>query len=288
MTRTNDLQWGSQSQVIFSLADSPCDNLVVVDNIFTGNPTLTNVTGGSGYVDVADGFLWVQWARNCFAGRNAITNYVVEGIQFNAGPVALAGNVYVTHVSRFATTALNANAIWGAHPANDYTTYFVGNDVTGGRHGQLAINSSTSEKPYRLHFTGNTLNLFPPFSLNADYPGAAVASGRMNLADVAGNTLLAGGHGVRWLNNCSNAFVLKNRFTNATYRALVYDGTNGAVRSVAILKNDLGQGASFHLKVRPEEAGSFFLWRNTYYSSNGITAVNPFVDYPAAPVHFVY
>jgi hypothetical protein len=54
------------------------------------------------------------------------------------------------------------------------------------------------------------------------------------------------------------------------------------------VKNELGQGGSFHLKARPQEGGSYFLWRNTYYSSNGVTAVNPFLDYPGAPVHFIY
>ena len=107
----------------------------------------------------------------------------------------------------------------------------------------------------------------------------------MAMANICGNTLTNGGHGVRWMDNCTNAIILKNDFARASFRALAYDGTNGAAQAMLVLSNKLGTGTSFHLRMRPQEAGSFFLWHNTYLSSNGVAAVNPFVDYPGAPVH---
>jgi hypothetical protein len=49
------------------------------------------------------------------------------------------------------------------------------------------------------------------------------------------------------------------RFSN---RSLAYDGTNNAVASIAILKNTLNHGSSFHLKLREPDANGYFLWHN--------------------------
>ena len=75
-------------------------NLVVMDNTFTGNPTLTNVNGAFGYVDACDGLVWFQGGGNWFVRRNAITNNLLEAIQFNAGPAAAVGNYLNTRASR--------------------------------------------------------------------------------------------------------------------------------------------------------------------------------------------
>jgi hypothetical protein len=267
---------------------NPNDNLIVMDNTFTGNPTITNVNPAFGYVDACDGLVWFQGGGNWFVGRNGITNYLLEAIQVNAGPAAIVGNYLKTWNSRSSTTALHGNAVWASATVasnEDYVISVVGNQVIGGRHGHLANNTNGTR--FTLHYSGNTLSLYSAFNDNSDYPGAVVTGSQMKLANVCGNTLLAGDHGVRWLDNCTNAIVLRNHFTNVTYRALAYDGTNGAVRNVAVLKNELGQGASYHLKVRPQEAGNYFLWSNHYYNSNGVSEVSPFFDYPGAPVHLI-
>src|SRR5262249_55307980 len=119
-----------------------------------------------------------------------------------------------------------------------------------------------NEKRFHLHVGGNAASLYPALLRPDDYPGAFVAGEWIGLANVTGNSMSSGGHGVRWRDNCTNAIVLKNGFASPTLRALSYDGTNGAVRNVAVLKNQLGQGNSYHLKVRPQEAGAFFLWQN--------------------------
>jgi len=60
----------------------------------------------------ADCIFWGQGLGNWFIARNAISNYGLEGIQFNAGPAAAVGNVFDTLVSAYATCALNAYGAW--------------------------------------------------------------------------------------------------------------------------------------------------------------------------------
>ena len=97
---------------------------------------------------------------------------------------------------------------------------------------------------------------------------------------------MAGGYGIQWLDNATNAIVIKNDFSAATYRSLAYDGTNNIVANIAILKNTLNHGASFHLKLREPDAVGYFLWNNRY--TNITSTVNPFLDSARAPVHFIH
>ena len=231
------------------------------------------------------GVRWFQGGGNWFIARNAITNYGLEGVQFGAGPAAVVGNVFDTLVSAYATCALNAYGAWPTvtGKTNDSVFSFVGNEVNGGRFGEKA---GSGLQPFHLHFTGNTIGVYSAFNLARDYPGAAVQGPAITFANVSGNRLVSGGHGIHWGNGCTNAVVLKNDFAAAAYRGLSYDGTNGAVNAMAILKNDLGQGVSYHLRLRESDAGGFFLWGNHY--TNGVTAVNPFTDSLGAPVHFIH
>jgi hypothetical protein len=265
-----------------------CPNLVVMANLFNGSAGTTNL-----YInyppmpDGGDGFVYAQGPGNIFVGRNAITNSLVEAVQFNAGPGAVAGNTFFTLLNNPSTTALyahNGGTATVTLSADDSVYSFIGNDVVGGRNGQSAGNQGGGS-PYQLHFCGNALDFSPTFSSRFDYPGAMVRSTWMAMANICGNTLTNGGHGVRWMDNCINSIILKNDFARASFRALAYDGTNGAAQGMLVLSNKLGSGTSFHLRMRPQEAGSFFLWHNTYLSSNGVASVNPFVDYPGAPVH---
>ena len=91
---------------------------------------------------------------------------------------------------------------------------------------------------------------------------------------------------VRRFGGATNAVILKNDFGRADYRALAYDGTNGVVHAMAILKNQLNQGVSFHLKLREPDAAGYFLWKNAY--TNGTATVRPFTDSASAPVHYIH
>jgi hypothetical protein len=265
-----------------------CDNFVMVDNVFNGNPgILIQVTNTGGY-PAADGIVWLQGSGNWYAARNMITNYGLEGIQFNSGPAAAVGNIFKTLVSSPSTCALNAYRYFSSPTGADadYVFCFIGNEVTGGRYGHAGDSSPRPWLTHALHAGGNRLTLDPPFSRWDDLPGAVTMGLNMSVANVSGNKLLAGGHGVRWLDSATNAVVLKNDFGVADYRALAYDGSNGVVNAIAILKNQLNQGVSFHLKLREPDAGGFFLWNNLF--TNGATTVNPFIDSATAPVHIIH
>lgn len=261
-----------------------CPNIVMTECVFNGNPSLTAVN--TNYAILAgDGIFYGQGPGNWFIARNAITNYGLEGVQVNAGPSAVVGNTFDTFVSLFSTCAVNGFGLWPTVTGlnNDAVIWFVGNEVHGGRYGELGHSQA---KPFHLHFTGNTVGVYAPFEIANDYPGAAVLGTAMTFANVSGNRLVSGGHGVHWGSGCSNAVVLKNDFSAAAYRGLNYDGTNGVANAMAISKNLLGQGVGVHLRLRESDAGGFFLWQNRF--TNGVTTVNPFTDSANAPVHYVH
>ena len=140
--------------------------------------------------------------------------------------------------------------------------------------------------PYALHFCGNSVSLVSAYDRSDDSPSAAVTAATMAWANISGNTLVQGEQGVRWLERCTNAIVLKNHFAAASHRSLAYDGTNNQVSSIQIIKNVLTQGQSYHLKLRYLDSGSYFLQKNVY--TNGVSNVNPFLDAAASPVHIMH
>jgi hypothetical protein len=167
----------------------------------------------------------------------------------------------------------------------------VGNIVEGGRHGQYGThdpNEGTSyDKAYKLNFCGNTLTLYPAFTRHDDYPGAAVTDDLSIFSNMSGNTLLAGGHGLRAVRSCTNALILKNDFTGATHRGIAYDQLPGYAQNIAIVKNVLNQGDSFHLKLMYPDSFNYFLIRNSYRDGTNLN-LNAFIDAAGCPVHFFY
>jgi hypothetical protein len=265
-------------------------NGLMFDCTFNGSPGMISVNTNH-EADAGDGIFWSQEAGNCFVGRCAITNYGLEGVQFGAGPAASTGNEFHSLVSVFACTALYAVHYWigPTDSTNDHAFYLVGNTVSGGRHGYDGGQQDTNAgfaKPYAAHVSGNALDLFPAFPLAEDFPGTAVFGGEMALANIAGNRMIAGGHGVRWVNATASAVVLKNDFASATYRGLAYNGTNGVARHFLVLRNTIGQGASFHLRQPAGAPDCFFLGENVF--KDGTNTVNPFFERAATPVHLRY
>ena len=139
--------------------------------------------------------------------------------------------------------------------------------------------------PFNLHFCWNTLTLFPAFNQVGDLPGAAVAPRVAAHANISGNTLLAGGEGVRWYEQCTNALVLKNNFSGVTHRALAYDDSTNAVRNIRVLKNVLGRGHGYHLDLDPRDGHHFYFWKNVYTNSSG--AGEPVLNPGSSPIHFI-
>jgi hypothetical protein len=238
-----------------------------------------------------DGLLFFQSGGNWFIRGNQINNYGGEGMQFLCGPAAVVQNDFKTLVSTFATCALKAQVGACPGPNEDHFFSFVGNVVEGGRHGQLGIhdpNEGTSgDKAYKLNLSGNTLTLYPAFGIKGDYPGAAVTDALSIFSNVSGNTLLAGGHGLRALGSCTNALILKNDFSGATHRGIAYDQPAGYAQTIAIVKNVLNQGDSFHLKLMYSDSFNYFLMRNSYRDGTNLN-LNAFIDAAGCPVHFFY
>jgi hypothetical protein len=180
-----------------------------------------------------------------------------------------------------------------AHPVSTAPpmTYFVGNVVNGGRQAFQGdwdfswwLTDAAQIRPSHYVFSGNTVTLLPAWEYY-DYPGAALTFRTSSRGNISGNTLLGAGHAVRWRGSCTNAIVLKNNFAAAYPRALVYDDSDHVAQNFQILKNILGHGSSYHLKINHADSDKFFLWKNIY--TNGVSAVDPFLDPASAPVHFI-
>jgi|GEM_PF-759283 len=270
-------------------------NVLILDCTYNGNPALTALSPINTNFDASDGIFFSQGAANCFVSRCAITNYSLEGIQFGQGPAAAVANDYHTFVSLFGTVSLMAHGAWLTITSAtnvDSTFYFVGNRVVGGRFGYAEHPQPNSVVPNgysRPIFSGNYLELTPPYDLNIpnhDELGGAFDAGRIEHANIAGNKLVAGGHGARWQTDASSGLVLKNDFAAASFRALAYAGTNttaGPAFRFTIFRNTLGQGTQFHLKGPIADPGIFFSSENTF--KDGALTVNPFIDPAFAPVH---
>jgi hypothetical protein len=275
-------------------------NVLVLDCTYNGNPGM--IANNSTYYnnDSGDGLLWYQEGGNWFAARNVISNYGLEGMQFNAGPAAAAGNTFRTWVSGNACAAFVASpnlggvgdpnpgyaGVTGLTNILDMTYSFVGNVIDGGRQGQYSDGNNVVMQPHRLQFHGNRVALWPAFPIQYDTPGAAVTGRGIEFLHAAGNQLLTGGHGVLWMDGAAYGRLLKNDFAGATRSGLFYQGTNGPPRHYSLLRNTLGQGDSYHLALPVLEGPYWFLQQNVYRA--GTNVVNPFLDAASAPVHYAH
>jgi hypothetical protein len=273
-------------------ADGSAYNIGVMESSFDGNPNtnsyITNQLGA------ANGFLLFQQGGNWFALRNFVTNNAEEAMQFNAGPTAVAGNTFYSWANNSACCALNAftataEGLTGYGSAN-FSTTFVGNWVWGNEYGELGWEISLPNVPYTINFSGNYLDLFLP-----DVPGgnpnvlvvlgAAVAVSNCQPVNVCGNTLVNGGEGVDFMGASSNSVILANNFSGVAHNSILDLGTGGlTVQDGQVLRNILGRGDSYHLKVPYGQGFNWFLYQNQYldaFSNN----VPPFTDAASLPAH---
>jgi hypothetical protein len=274
---------------------TPDYNINILDNTYNGNTNLAPDTNNPfGYVSTnatqmlaPNGFVYFQSGGNYFIARNTILNYELEGVQLSGGPSSVVGNTYYTLVSVGACCALAMNAAWtlaviGTNAIN-YSACFIGNSVYGGRNGQSPQGQGNSMPVYCLNFSGNELILYPPFA-HADYPGAAVSLQNTTSANVFGNTLVSGGHGVVFASGCGNAVVMNNDFANVSYRGVGLAGGGGSLRNAAIFNNILGQGVSFHVELPYTDSFGWFLEGNTCLNGSS-NSVPPFLDPLSSAVH---
>jgi hypothetical protein len=141
--------------------------------------------------------------------------------------------------------------------------------------------------PASLDFSGNYLNLYPPFDESGDAPGAAVWVQSCSTANVCGNTLGSGGHGFLYDINCGSALILANNFSNATYRGIGYLVNNASLQTASVFNNIIGQGVSFHAQLQYSNSFGWFLNQNTYLDAAG-NSVPAFCDPASSAAHITY
>ncbi len=292
-TNTANTTGYNGSVAIFG-GQTPDYNINILQNTYNGNSNLVASTNNAfGFVNTTDGeivapdgFVWFQCGGNYFIARNTISNYALEGIQMSGGPNCVTGNTYNTLISDGSCRALVVNrsgaaAATGTNLIN-YSTFFIGNSVYGGRYG---VTPNAVVPIYSINVSGNDLTLYPAFP--ADYPGAVVFYEFCSWANVLGNTLESGGHGLVYGTGCGNALIMDNNFANATYRGIGLSQlaqTGGSIQSVSIFNNILGQGSTFHVELPMTNSFAWFLRHNQYLNAAG-QSMPPFLDPAGSGVH---
>lgn len=285
---TTNGPWTSAS--ICGQQGSPNKNVCIVDNIYNGNPSLTNLTTDNGY-NGPDGLVWIQGGGNWFVARNCITNYRLEAVQFNAGPAGVVQNTFQTVIQHGSSCALNGFAsqtnITGQ--SADYFFSFVGNCVAGGRFGWIGTHGDgflSSLRPYRVNACGNRIAVEKPLDSGGDWPGGVATLFHADGVNISGNTLLSGGLGLGLQYRCTNVVVLKNDFAAVQFAGIDDHASAGTLNSVVLVRNTIGQGVNYHLKLPFADSFGHFLLQNRFVNS-ATNTVTPFLDAAAAPVHFV-
>jgi hypothetical protein len=277
-------------------AGSPDYNVNILENTYNGNTNLVpNPNNPFGYASTnlyqfnlaPDGFVYFQCGGNIFIARNTILNYNFEGVQVVGGPNSVVGNTLYTLVSGLSCCALAVNqggfgGLLGTNPIT-FSTCFVGNQVYGGRNGE-SPQGAVPGRPFFINFSGNSLTLYPPFASVDDYPGEAVGIQACTQANVFGNTLVSGGHGVQFGPAAGTALIMDNNFANVTYRGIGQGEFGGAVQSASIFNNVLGQGSTFHLQLPLTNNFGWFLQQNQYLNAAS-NSVPPFIDPAGSAVH---
>jgi hypothetical protein len=275
-------------------------NVVVVNNTFNGNCSIpltnTNTTvpvTGQDFVNTnngwfgPDGFAWFQSAGNVFLARNFITNNALEAFQMDQGPTTVVGNTFYTRINDGSCCALNGATgdFPNTDPNLDTSITFVGNSVYGQRHGALVLVSTTNGvSPANITVSGNLLNLSPPLTVTNDYPGAAVTIQICQQANVVGNTLVAGGHGLLFGTACSDALILNNNFAGAAYRGIGSYYIGCSLTNAQIFGNVLSEGSTFHVQLFNASSFGWFMGGNTNLDVNS-NSVPTFLDPASSAVH---
>ena len=129
------------------------------------------------------------------------------------------------------------------------------------------------------------LRLSPlPHILLSSIPGAAVGLKNSVWANIFGNTLGSGGHGVVLDLENNSAIIMDNNFANATYRGTGLANGQGSIQSALIANNILGEGSTFHVELPIADNSGIFLQQNEYLDASG-NSVPPFLDPVGSAVH---
>lgn len=272
---------------IFGRAAGAGYNVNVIGCTYNGHVNSTNVDSS----EAAVGLIFYQWlGGNWFTARNAMTNYVLEGIQWNSGPAAAVQNRFQTGRETGSTCALNCWVTAGSRgPTSqqaDLGFSFVGNRVIGGRQGVFTgmWGWSILTSIPTLLVSGNEFASEPPSPVaDNDSYGAVLNLWWGDRVVLSGNTLTTGGKGLYVGKVCTNGVVLANDFSAAKQLGLEDCGIGSVSTTVA--RNKLGSGVEFHhLRGLMGNGDSYFFGQNTYLNTNG-TPVNLQLEPLALPAH---
>ncbi len=151
--------------------------------------------------------------------------------------------------------------------------------LRAGEHGGGGVTNT-----FTINFSGNYLCLFPPLEQAGSWPSAVAEIGGCQTLNLCGNTLVSGGFGVWYEENCANALVLNNDFSGVTHCGIGYMWTENSLPNAQIYGNKLGQGVTFHAKPQLYNGFGWFLKQNQYL--NGSTTVfPPFLDPVSSAAH---
>jgi hypothetical protein len=278
----------------YARGGTPIYNIGVVNCSFDGNPNATNyITNQEG---AANGFIIFEGGGSWFALRNRITNNAEEAIQVQAGPCAIAGNIFYSWANNPACCALNAFALTGAlgltgHPPVNFFTSFVGNSNWGNQYGEWGIEEAGFNVPYTVNFSGNYLDLFsnyPNPSVLDGNAGGAFASSNCQPAFICGNTIVTAGHGVNVQGASTNLVILANSFLSVEHNSILDQGVGPqTLQEGQVIRNILARGDNYHIKVPYSEGFNWFFYQNQYFDAFS-SAVPPFTDAASLPVHISY
>jgi hypothetical protein len=274
---SNTVSWQGGDVAIFGFGY----NAMVVGNTYIGNSALTSVNTSVPALTnwpAPDGFVWFQRGGNVFVARNTISNNALEGVSLDGGPNSVVGNTFGTLVSDPSCCALCV--VGGGLGSISYSTCFVGNWVYGGRTGHEGL----SAVPFTINFSGNYLNLYPPFNAANDALGYAVGVSACQAANVCGNTLIGGSRGFAYTGSNTSALILNNNFGAAAYAGIDYQLIGDSLNTAQIFGNTLGEGVSFHVQLTFTNSFGWFLGGNTYLNANS-NSVSLFADPTSSALH---
>jgi len=203
--------------------------------------------------------VWLSNGGQWVASGNRLTNYCLEGIQFNAGPYTVVSNAYQTLSSCNSSCALNT---FHNYPTtNTASTHsinsaycFVGNTVTGGAMGVHDTGNPSTWAPYNLIVSANEFNLTSAIQ----WPEAISLANSVHLAasrnvTVAGNVATSCGRAVAFQSARSNdpisqqarIVVLCNDFHNSTCSSFFVQDLYNRLVSAEFTANRLRYGVDY-------------------------------------------
>jgi hypothetical protein len=119
---------------------------------------------------------------------------------------------------------------------------------------------SATQARHQVHFAGN-----------ANTPGGAI------------HLVAPDGKVVAFTYDCTNALILNNDFSWASYLGIGYQWGSSSLPFASVFGNKIGKGLTFHARMNYTESFGWFFKQNQYL--NGTNIVPPFFEPAASEAH---